>query len=143
MPNPLISPSPNPPPWVVLLPHRCFAIVSLDFLLVDDVVLLVILAASLLPLGYAGLSPCGMAGWRWLCFRCICFAGSTVVALCSFAGSTVVAPVGRAVLPAPLVGWENAGRAWLGCSQALGYGHLGGIVSLYSTLVLHIPPASM
>ncbi|KAK8515190.1 hypothetical protein V6N12_019238 [Hibiscus sabdariffa] len=45
------------------------------------------------------------------------FAGSTVVALCSFAGSTVVAPVGRAVLPAPLVGWENAGRAWLGCSQ--------------------------
>ncbi|KAK8487906.1 hypothetical protein V6N11_021165 [Hibiscus sabdariffa] len=45
------------------------------------------------------------------------FVGSTGVALCSFGGSTVVAPVGRAVLPVPLVGRENAGRAWLGCPQ--------------------------
>ncbi|KAK8505930.1 hypothetical protein V6N11_047867 [Hibiscus sabdariffa] len=46
------------------------------------------------------------------------FVGSTGVALCSFGGSTVVAPVGRVVLPVPLAGRENAGRAWLGCPQA-------------------------
>ncbi|KAK9029798.1 hypothetical protein V6N11_031243 [Hibiscus sabdariffa] len=45
------------------------------------------------------------------------FVGSTGVALCSFGGSTVVAPIGRAVLPVPLAGRENAGRAWLGCPQ--------------------------
>ncbi|KAK9004475.1 hypothetical protein V6N11_002275 [Hibiscus sabdariffa] len=68
------------------------------------------------------------------------FVGSTGVALCSFGGSTVVAPVGRAVLPVPLAGRENAGRAWLGCPQALGHGHRWGVVPLCSTLVLHVPP---
>ncbi|KAL4367405.1 hypothetical protein GQ457_05G022140 [Hibiscus cannabinus] len=65
---------------------------------------------------------------------------STGVALCSFVGCPAVASVGRVVPSVPLAGREFAGRVWLGCPQALGYGHRWGIVPLAALLCYTFPP---